>query len=331
MTIDINHWNKKIININNYDSFNQIAIEAFNFQYNNIGVYRQYVDMIGVNAANVDRIEKIPFLPVDFFRTKKILYNKLQAKIVFRSSGTTSFNNSQHFVNNLSAYDNSLLNGFTNFYGNPANYAILALLPSYLERADSSLVYMVRKLIEVGRHQRSGFFLNNYNELSNTIVELDNNNQKILLIGVTFALLDMAEKFDFKLNNIIIMETGGMKGRRKELIRDELHKILCSSFGVNKIHSEYGMTEMLSQAYSLGDGIYSPQPWMQILIRDVHDPFNILHHNQHGAINVIDLANIFSCCFIETMDLGMTFINNTFTVLGRLDNSQIRGCNLMVQ
>jgi hypothetical protein len=237
---------------------------------------------------------------------------------------------SKHFVTDVSLYENSYNKAFAQFYGNIENYCVLALLPSYLERDGSSLIYMVEDLINRSNHQDSGFYLNNLEELSNKIIELENEGQNILLIGVTYALLDLIEYKKFNLKNTIIMETGGMKGKRKEMIREELHEQLCEGFGVSSIHSEYGMTELLSQAYSLGNGVFECPSWMQILIRDTEDALTYVDNGKTGGINVIDLANINSCSFIATQDLGKKNPNNSFEVLGRFDNSDIRGCNLMV-
>jgi hypothetical protein len=237
---------------------------------------------------------------------------------------------SKHLITDVTLYENSYRNAFSEFYGNIEDYVVLALLPSYLERSGSSLIYMVKDLIELSNNFNSGFYLNNYDELISKLIELDSLGQNVILIGVTYALLDLIEKRKFELKNTIIMETGGMKGKRKEIIREELHELLCNSFGVLSIHSEYGMTELLSQAYSLGNGIFECPNWMNILIRDTEDPLTYVPVGKTGGINVIDLANINSCSFIATQDLGKKYPNNSFEVLGRFDNSDIRGCNLMV-
>jgi len=259
-----------------------------------------------------------------------VVSNTNEPQETFTSSGTTGMITSKHLVTDVSLYEQSYRNAFSEFYGNIEDYAVLALLPSYLERSGSSLIYMVKDLIELSNNEHSGFYLNNYDDLISKLVELDNAGQNILLIGVTYALLDLVEKQKFQLKNSIIMETGGMKGKRKELIREELHEILCDGFGVSSIHSEYGMTELLSQAYSLGNGIFECPAWMQILIRDTEDAMTYVNNGKTGGINVIDLANINSCSFIATQDLGKKYPNNSFEVLGRFDNSDIRGCNLMV-
>lgn len=248
----------------------------------------------------------------------------------FTSSGTTGMITSKHLITDVSWYEESYRNAFSEFYGNIEDYVVLALLPSYLERQGSSLIYMVQDLIQLSNNEESGFYLHNYNELISKLIELDSSGKNVLLIGVTYALLDLIELQKFQLKNTIIMETGGMKGRRKELIREELHEILCNGFGVSSIHSEYGMTELLSQAYSLGDGIFQCPNWMNILIRDTEDALTYVQTGKTGGINVIDLANINSCSFLATQDLGKKYANNSFEVLGRFDNSDIRGCNLMV-
>ena len=259
-----------------------------------------------------------------------MISSKEKTQQIFTSSGTTGTQTSKHFVTDTFLYEESYRDAFSEFYGNIEDYCVLALLPSYLEREGSSLIYMVDDLIKSSNHLDSGFYLNNYNELIEKLIELDNSGQNVLLIGVTYALLDLIEKQNFQLKNTIIMETGGMKGKRKEMIREELHEILCQGFGVPAIHSEYGMTELLSQAYSLGNGIFECPNWMQILVRDTEDALSYVAEGKTGGINVIDLANINSCSFIATQDLGKKNPNYSFEVLGRFDNSDIRGCNLMV-
>ncbi|RZJ63680.1 MAG: acyl transferase, partial [Flavobacterium sp.] len=275
-------------------------------------------------------VKEIPFLPIQFFKSHEVLSSRDAVQETFTSSGTTGTATSRHLVTNLNYYEQSFRLAFSRFYGNIEDYAILALLPSYLEREGSSLIYMVEDLIQGSNNPDSGFYLNNYDELIQKLIALDSAGQNVLLIGVTYALLDLIEKQEFQLRNTIIMETGGMKGRRREMIREELHEALCKGFGVKKIHSEYGMTELLSQAYSLGDGIFECPPWMDILIRDTEDALAYVDGNKTGGINIIDLANINSCSFIATQDLGKKYPNHSFEVLGRFDNSDIRGCNLMV-
>ena len=303
-----------IFNIHNINEFEQCAIEIFKFQAENCIVYNQFLNHLKIDIKSVKKIDEIPFLPIQFFKSHEIISSKETAKKTFLSSGTTGFEQSKHFISDLSIYEESYRKGFEKFYDGIENYTVLALLPSYLEREGSSLIYMVNDLIDKSKKPKSGFYLNNLNELSKNLIELDNSGEKILLIGVSFALLDLVETYNFKLKNTIVMETGGMKGRRKELIREELHQILSEGFGVEKIHSEYGMTELLSQAYSKGDGIFNCPPWMKILIRDPEDALSLLPEGKSGGINVIDLANINSCSFIATQDLGRTFPNESFEV-----------------
>lgn len=331
MPIPKEYWENKIYNINNENDFNACAIEAFQFQYEQIEVYRQYCFGLNIQPNKINHYQQIPFLPIGFFKTHQVIDKTQNAETVFTSSGTTGTITSRHEVAQLKIYESSFTKAFEQFYGSVQDYCILALLPSYLERGGSSLVYMADHLIKASKHQKSGFYLNNYQSLHQTLKTLISQKQKIILLGVTYALLDLAEQFPLDLANTIIMETGGMKGKRKELIREELHGILCRSFRVDKIHSEYGMTELLSQGYSFGDGIFKAPQWMKILIRDSYDPFHFLDNQITGGINVIDLANIYSCCFIETKDLGKTFNDGSFTILGRFDQSDIRGCNLMVE
>ncbi|MCF6168074.1 acyl transferase [Lutibacter sp.] len=317
-------------NIHNANDFARISLEIFKFQAENNSVYKEFINYLHIDIRDVKNISQIPFLPIQFFKSHKIISSKEKIQQLFLSSGTTGNKQSKHFVTDISVYEKSFEKGFEYFYDSIENYTILALLPSYLEREGSSLIYMVNSFIKNSKKPKSGFYLNNLDELYENLLELDKNGEKTLLIGVSFALLDLVEKYKFQLKNTIIMETGGMKGRRKELIREELHQILCEGFGVKKIHSEYGMTELLSQAYSKGNGIFECPPWMKILIRDTEDALTLLPKGKSGGINVIDLANINSCSFIATQDLGKTYANNTFEVLGRFDNSDIRGCNLMV-
>jgi len=319
-----------VFNIRNFDDFNKIALEIFQFQAKNCAVYKEFINHLNINISEVKSIDKIPFLPIQFFKSHKILATSSAIQKTFLSSGTTGNTQSKHYITDVSIYEDSFTKGFENLYGAIEDYTVLALLPSYLERDGSSLIYMTNNFIEKSKKPKSGFYLNNLNELSKILIELDENNEKTLLIGVSFALLDLVEMYKFKLKNTIIMETGGMKGRRKELIREELHQVLSSGFGVEKIHSEYGMTELLSQAYSKGNGIFDCPPWMKILTRDPEDALTILTEGKSGGINVIDLANINSCSFIATQDLGKTYKNGTFEVLGRFDDSDIRGCNLMI-
>lgn len=314
-----------------------MAMDIFRFQAENNPVYRNYLNTLKIDFSKIDSIEKIPFLPIEFFKSHEIkcASHVLHTKI-FTSSGTTGSVQSKHFVNDISIYEKSYRTAFKQFYGNINEYCMLALLPTYLEREGSSLIYMIDDLIKQSQHPKSDFYLHNLDELIETLIQLNKSNQKTILIGVTYALLDLAEKMNnlsllTKFNNLIVMETGGMKGQRKEMIKEELHTILSSSFGVEKIHSEYGMTELLSQAYSKGDGLFFTPPWMKVMIRDVNDPFSFLSENKTGGINVIDLANVNSCAFIATQDLGKIYSDESFEVLGRFDNSDIRGCNLLLQ
>ncbi|RRA96725.1 LuxE/PaaK family acyltransferase [Paenimyroides viscosum] len=319
-----------IISIHTTKEFHKTAMKVFRFQFEHNEVYQKYCLLLKKNPSNVKHLTEIPFLPIEFFKSKDILSSINAVQTTFTSSGTTGIITSKHHVTDLSFYEASFRSAFSKFYGNIEDYAVLALLPSYLERQGSSLIYMAKDFIEGSNHPDSGFYLHNYEELAKKLIELDNSGQNVLLIGVTYALLDLIELQKFNLKNTIIMETGGMKGKRKELIREELHTILADGFGVEKIHSEYGMTELLSQAYSLGDGIFECPPWMDVLIRDTEDPLTIIEDGKTGGINVIDLANINSCAFIATQDLGKKQPNFSFEVLGRFDNSDIRGCNLMV-
>ena len=319
-----------IFTISSQKQFEKIALKVFRFQYDNNAVYRQFCELLKVEKGNVKAIKEIPFLPIQFFKSHEVLSDKKPVQEVFTSSGTTGMVTSRHLVTDVSLYEESYRKAFSEFYGNIEDYAILALLPSYLERQGSSLIYMVEDLIQLSNNPHSGFYLHNHDELVEKLIALEKQEQNVLLIGVTYALLDLIENRKFNFNNTIIMETGGMKGKRKEMIREELHQQLCDGFGVSAIHSEYGMTELLSQAYSLGEGIFECPPWMNILIRDTEDALTYVDNGKTGGINVIDLANINSCSFIATQDLGKKYPNNSFEVLGRFDNSDIRGCNLMV-
>lgn len=322
-------FSKKLHLFNN-KNFDNYALEVFRYQAVNNEVYNNYLSLLHVEHNSIKKIEQIPFLPIQFFKTHKVLSLKNKIQQIFLSSSTTGMIQSKHYITDIQLYEESYLEGFRYFYGNIKEYIILALLPNYLERKGSSLVYMVDDLIKKTNSNESRFYLDNLKDLSVKLTDLDRKNKKILLIGVSYALLDLIELKDFNLKNTIIMETGGMKGRRKEMVKEELHQLLCKGFGVGKIHSEYGMTELLSQAYSKGDGIFKTPPWMRVLTRDTEDALTILPQNRTGGINIIDLANINSCSFIATQDLGKTFADGTFEILGRFDNSDIRGCNLMV-
>ena len=320
---------KKIFRLSPGKEFEDTAMELFSYQAHHNKVYQTYLKLLGVIPKNISTIKDIPFMPVSFFKTHKVITGKKRYSLTFKSSGTGTGSASRHFVADSGLYTTSLTRCFELFYGNPSDYCILALLPSYLERGDSSLVYMVRQLAEMSAHPESGFYLNDLDQLAFIINKLEKNNQRALLIGVSFALLDLVEKHSFSLKNTILMETGGMKGRRKEPTREELHSILKSRTALKHIHSEYGMTELLSQAYSKSDGKFCTPPWMKVLIRDAYDPFSYLEPGRNGGVNIIDLANIDSCAFIETADLGKMLPGGEFEILGRFDNTDIRGCNLL--
>ena len=319
-----------VFNIQNQSDFKTCALQVFRHQFKNNGVYRSFCDLLYIHSSDVKEVEEIPFLPIQFFKSHAVLSSTQAVKETFTSSGTTGSSVSKHMVTDVSWYTKSYTKGFEHFYGPIEDFTVLGLLPNYLERDGSSLIYMVDDFIKKSNNPASGFYLNNLTELSKTLIELDKKGEKVLLIGVAFALLDLIESQQFKLQNTIIMETGGMKGRRKEIIRNELHEILCAGFGVSKIYSEYGMTELLSQGYSSGDGVFDCPPWMKILARDTEDALTMVGANKTGGLNVIDLANYNSCSFIATQDLGKVDNNGRFEVLGRFDHSDIRGCNLMV-
>ena len=320
----------QIFDIDGPETFNHLAMEVFRFQYGHNDVYRQFCDALERPPSKVGGLADIPFLPVEFFKHHRVVSYRGEADIVFSSSGTTGSDTSRHYVKHVSVYLRSFTEGFRYFYGDPAGYCILALLPSYLERDDASLVYMAKGLMEQGGHPDNGFYLHDMKGLHEKLVRLSDNGQPTLLLGVSFALLDLAEAHPTKMTNTVVMETGGMKGRRREMVREELHAILKEAFGVAAIHSEYGMTELLSQAYSKADGLFACPPWMKVLIRDSNDPLTLTGGSRAGGINIIDLANIFSCSFLSAQDLGRVHPDGGFEVLGRFDNSDVRGCNLMV-
>ncbi len=319
----------KIFNIQTQEDFKQVAFTVFKHQFENNKVYRSFCDLLYIHPSDIHSLEDIPFLPIQFFKSKKILSSLEEVQEVFTSSGTTGSITSKHYITDIEFYKKSYLKGFAHFYGNIEDYAILALLPNYLERNGSSLIYMVSDLIKRSKNKKSGFYLDHTEELAEKLLEIDQKGQKTVLIGVSFALMNLIEKHQFELKNTIIMETGGMKGRRKELVRDELHALLKEGFGVHNIHSEYGMTELLSQGYSNGNGFFKTPPWMKIMTRDPEDALTIQKDEKTGGINIIDLANYNSCAFIATQDLGKVHQNGTFEIMGRFDNSDIRGCNLM--
>lgn len=321
----------KIFAIQSEEDFEQVAIEVFQYQHENCLPYRKFCDLLNTNPKQVAKFTDIPFLPIEFFKSHKV-FDKLKSEVesIFTSSGTTGMERSQHYVASNKIYEESFLRAFKQFYGKTTDYTILALLPSYLERDGSSLIYMVDRLIKDSNNPSSGFYLHNTQELVTKLLEQEKLGKKTLLIGVSYALLDLIEDFDLPaLQHTIIMETGGMKGKRKELIKQELHKILAEGFGVSHIHSEYGMTELLSQAYSEENGFFYTPPWMRVLTRDTEDPLSYVEYVT-GGINVIDLANLHSCSFIATQDLGKLHLDGSFEIIGRFDNSDIRGCNLLL-
>jgi phenylacetate-coenzyme A ligase PaaK-like adenylate-forming protein len=320
-----------IFNIANGDEFLSLSLEIFRRQYQKNKIYRSWVDTLKVDPATVNRLDQIPFLPIEFFKNHQVVTENPNANTVeFISSSTTSQTPSRHFVNDISIYEKSFLECFRQFYGEPSEYCFLALLPNYLQRKGSSLVYMCKRLIEESKHPMSGFFLYDMKGLVSTIEKLKDTSQKVFLIGVSYALMDLSE-MDVTLNdNFIVLETGGMKGMKKELLKSELHAYLKKGLGIQNIHSEYGMTELLSQAYSQSEGLFEWPPWMGFLIREVDDPLKIRLDHKTGGINVIDLANINSCSFIATKDLGRITKNNKLELMGRYDNSDVRGCNLML-
>lgn len=310
--------------------FETLALRIFKYQALNNPLYRRFLELLKVRASSVQRIQQIPFLPIQLFKTHLIQTGTWKPERLFLSSGTTGTSSSRHAIRDLNWYYRNSLQGFKHFYGDVTNYCILALLPAYLERQGSSLVYMVRQLIERSGHPKSGFFLHNTAELADLLKNLRKGKTPALLIGVSFALLDFAEKYPMDLSNIILMETGGMKGRRKELTRGELHQLLKQAFNASAIHSEYGMTELLSQAYSKGEGRFHPSPSMNVFTREITDPLSPQDYGKTGGINIVDLANLDSCSFIATDDLGKVYSDNSFEILGRMDNSDIRGCNLLI-
>lgn len=329
-------WNHKIFRVKETD-FESLAIEIFRFQYRGNEVYRDYTDALGVRVGDVSRLDQIPFLPIRFFKSHMIRTGSFSPAAVFESSGTTGSINSQHFVKDTSIYKESFLRGFERVYGPVDDWCIIGLLPSYLERSNSSLVFMVNELIDRSEYPLSGFYLDQYALLSETLQALEGQPKKTLLIGVTFALIAFAEQFPQQLSSTVIIETGGMKGRRREMVRNEVHDILRQAFQLPAIHSEYGMTELLSQAYSTGEGIFQCPPWMKVLVRDEEDPLSVTSPSDipqpgavQGAINIIDMANVHSCSFIATDDAGKLYADGSFEVIGRIDNSDMRGCSLMV-
>lgn len=321
----------QIFSINDEATFNKVALTVFRHQILNCDTYNAFIVHLKINIKAIDHFTQIPFLPISFFKSHQILSTTAKPEIIFSSSGTTGQITSKHLVSDVSIYEKSYNKAFEQFYGKAEDTCILALLPSYLERNGSSLIYMVDDLLKQSKHPQSGYFLHDLTNLYQTLLSLKAAKQKTILIGVTYALLDFVEQFQIDFPELIVMETGGMKGKRKEMVREELHETLCDGFGVENIHSEYGMTELLSQAYSYGKGIFNCPPWMKILLRDTSDPLSLVKGKQSGGINVIDLANFNSCSFIATQDLGKNYSDGSFEVLGRFDNADIRGCNLLVQ
>lgn len=322
---------EEIFSVSGARSFERLALEIFRFQAAGCPVYREYLALLGVDPEKVDSLFSIPFMPISFFRDHTVLTGEGPAEKVFLSSGTTGVRQSRHHLKDTAIYDRSLEEGFRLFYGDPSQYAVMGLLPSYLEREGSSLIYMVNRLMQISCNDMGGFFLSDHAALLRSVEKARRAGTKVLLIGVTFALLDLAEEQPRDLSDLIIMETGGMKGRRREMIREEVHEILMKAFGVSSVHSEYGMTEMLSQAWSAGGGLFTAPPWMKVLIRDSHDPADHTDDpGTAGGISVIDLANYWSCSFIATADLGRMHPGGQFEVQGRFDEADIRGCNLLV-
>ncbi|MBS1669191.1 MAG: acyl transferase [Bacteroidetes bacterium] len=311
------------------NGFDELALEVFRFQYQFNKLYASYVDTLSVHVENVRKLTDIPFLPIRFFKTQEIKTTSFEAEAIFESSGTTQTVNSKHHVKELALYTQSFTKGFEKYYGSIENWCIIGLLPSYLERKNSSLVSMVDYLVKKSPDPRSGFYLYEHERLYQLLKQLESEGRQTLLIGVTFALLDFAEQFPIRLNHTTVMETGGMKGRRKELAREEAQAILKKQFNIPFVHAEYGMTELLSQAYSKGGGLFEPVPWMKMLLRKEDDPFDV-QENGAGIMNVIDLANLYSCSFIATDDVGQIYRDGSFEISGRVDNSDIRGCSLLI-
>ncbi|MBK8952937.1 MAG: acyl transferase [Chitinophagaceae bacterium] len=321
-------WNHKIFNVQG-TGFDELALSVFAYQYENNPIYRNFADMLHKKPGSVYRIEDIPFLPIRFFKSHRVTATIFEPELVFESSGTTATVNIRHFIRDGSLYTESFVKGFNKSYGDPAKCCIIGLLPSYIEKGNSSLVYMVNRLIELSGYRQSGFYLYDFEKLGWTLTDLEQKRQRTILIGVTYALIDFAEQFSLPLQNTIVMETGGMKGRKIELLREEVHHRLKAAFGIKTVHSEYGMTELLSQAYSGGKGIFACPSWMRVMVRDEEDPF-LVQRQGAGIINVIDLANIYSCAFIATDDAGKVYADESFEVLGRTDGSDLRGCSLLV-
>ena len=322
----------RIFNTEDHSDFIDLAFQIYDYQYNNNIVYQEFAKNLKRGPGNIKSLADLPFLPVEFFRSHRVISGKRHVQRIFESSGTTGSLSGRHYLCDTGLYTESFLKAFGYFYGDPADYMIAALLPSYTERENSSLVYMADYFIKMSKNPLSGFYREQEEALIRNILSARETGSKVLLLGVSFALLDLAESEPADFSGVIIMETGGMKGRRKELTRTELHVILTKAFNVSSIHSEYGMTELLSQAYSKSDGLFYSAPWMKIILRDIHDPLTLITEpGKTGGINIIDLANIYSCSFISTGDLGKLHPDGGFEVLGRYDNSDIRGCNMLLE
>ncbi len=329
--MDRNKLRKRIFENHSESSFLELSLEIFQYQFANNPFYKSFVEGCKVDPKEVKTLNEIPFLPVELYKSNEIKSGEFQPQAIFTSSGTTGTVSSRHFVKDLELYEESFMRAFIYFYGEPTDFVFLALLPSYLERSGSSLIYMMEKLISESADLRSGFFLNEFDKLKDLLIQLKSENRKVVLVGVTYALLDFAETHSIDFPELIVMETGGMKGKRKEMIRAEVHELLKPAFGVKAIHSEYGMTELLSQTYSKGEGVFETPAWMKILVREMNDPMQICKMGMSGAVNIVDLANLDSCSFIATQDLGKLHSEKNFEIIGRFDYSDIRGCNLMVE
>lgn len=326
---DINSLSQRIISVNSL-TFDDLALEIFRLQYDQNPVYRSYVNALGKHPADIKGADEVPFLPIEFFKTKNVKTGEWNTNCVFESSGTGQAETSKHQVFDEAFYLQNCLTSFESIYGAVKGYTILALLPSYLERSNSGLVSMVNYFIKETGKDASGFFLNEFQALNDVLLSLRDRNEKVLLIGVTFGLLDFSEAFQMSFPDLIVMETGGMKGRREEMIREDVHEVLKKAFNVEHIHSEYGMTELFSQAYSIGEGVFKPSPTMKVIARDLNDPLTYPFSGRNGGLNIIDLANFKTSSFIETKDMGVVHEDGTFEVRGRIDNAELRGCNLMI-
>ena len=321
---------ESVLDIKNRD-FNEVALSIFHFQYEYNAIYKSFIDFLKINREEISSWKDIPFLPIQFFKKYEVKTGEWQAETVFTSSGTTGQITSQHFVKEVDFYVKNTVTGYQKFYGDIENYCVLALLPSYLERSGSSLVVMAEDFIKRSKYAESGFFLYDYEKLITQLIDNQRNKIPTLLLGVTFALLDLAELYEVDLSTIIVMETGGMKGRRKEITRDEFHAVLIKKFNIQVVHSEYGMTELCSQGYSKGKGVFYPCDTLKIVTKEINDPFANQVFGKNGVINIVDLANLDSCAFIATEDVGVLYEDESFEIKGRLDASEMRGCNLMVE